>query len=132
MQEVDKIALIHLRDEKILSTRSKGKKVFYIPGGKREAGESDKDTLIREVKEELQVSVLEETIEFLGVFTAQSDGAPTGVNVKMTCYRAEFMGQLYPDNEIEEIVWLSYSDFDKVSEVDKKIFDYLKHKGWLQ
>jgi hypothetical protein len=30
------------------------------------------------------------------------------------------------DSEIEEIIWLSYSDKDKISEVDKLIFDFLK------
>jgi 8-oxo-dGTP pyrophosphatase MutT (NUDIX family) len=38
----------------ILSTKSKGK--YYIPGGKRENGESDEQTLIREIAEELSVA----------------------------------------------------------------------------
>lgn len=49
----DKLAWIYIKNRKILSTRSKGKNVWYIPGGKREKGESGKEALIREVKEEL-------------------------------------------------------------------------------
>ena len=45
---IDKIAWIHLDDGKILSTRSRGKDVYYLPGGKREPGETDLDTLVRE------------------------------------------------------------------------------------
>jgi hypothetical protein len=40
-KEIDKIALIEIQEGSILSTRSKGKTKFYIPGGKREKGESD-------------------------------------------------------------------------------------------
>ena len=47
MKEIDKIAFIVLKNSKILSSKSKGKNKFYITGGKREKGESDKETLIR-------------------------------------------------------------------------------------
>lgn len=47
---IDKIAFLYIKNNKILSTRSKGKEVFYIPGGKREGNESDLETLVREVK----------------------------------------------------------------------------------
>ena len=40
---------LYLVDSKLLSTRSKGKDTYYIPGGKREGNESDIETLIREV-----------------------------------------------------------------------------------
>ena len=36
MKEIDKIAFIYLKDKKILSTLSKGKDAYYIPGGKRD------------------------------------------------------------------------------------------------
>ena len=35
MKEIDKIAFIYVKDGKILSTLSKGKDTYYIPGGKR-------------------------------------------------------------------------------------------------
>jgi len=31
---IDKIAWLHLVDGRILSTRSRGKEVYYLPGGK--------------------------------------------------------------------------------------------------
>ncbi len=54
---IDKIAWILLKDNSILSTKSYGKSKFYIPGGKREANESDAETLIREINEELGVKI---------------------------------------------------------------------------
>ena len=54
MKEIDKIAFIYIKDGKILSTLSKGKDTYYIPGGKREGNETDEQTLIRECKEGLK------------------------------------------------------------------------------
>ncbi len=131
MDEIDKIALIEIKNGKILSTRSKGREKFYIPGGKRENEETDKQTLIREIKEELDVIIDKKSIEYIGTFKAQADNTKEGVIVKMTCYKATFNGVLKPTSEIEEIKWLCYKNIDKISEVDKKIFTFLKEKNWI-
>lgn len=129
--EVDKVAFIEIQNGKILSTKSKGKTKYYIPGGKRENGESDEQTLIREIIEELSVVIVPHTAEYLGTFSAQSDGAKEGIIVMMTCYKAKYVGCLKANSEIEEIKWLSYSDLDIISEVDRKIFKFLNKKGEL-
>jgi 8-oxo-dGTP pyrophosphatase MutT (NUDIX family) len=131
MKEIDKIALIKIENGKILSTKSKGKNKYYIPGGKRENDESDEQTLIREIKEELSVDIIKESIEYVGTFKAQSDGAKKGIIVKMTCYQANYIGDLKEDNEIEEIRWLNFNDLEIISEVDKIIFKHMKDKGLL-
>jgi len=88
--------------------------------------------LVREIIEELNVRIDKNTIEYVGTFKAQSDGAKEGVNVKMTCYKAEYDGIMEPTSEIEEIRWLNYKDLDIISEVDKKIFSFLKENGELE
>jgi 8-oxo-dGTP diphosphatase len=128
---IDKIAWIHVVDGRILSTRSRGKDVYYLPGGKREPGESDAETLVREVREELTVTIAEPTIAPAGIFEAQADGKASGVVVRMTCFTAEYTGTLKASSEIEEIAWLGYSDRDRVSAVDKLIFDHLRETGQL-
>ena len=132
MTEIDKIAFIETKNGKVLSTKSKGKTKYYIPGGKRELGETDEETLVREVAEELDVRIDKNTIEYVGTFKAQSDGAKDGVLVKMTCYKAKYEGILEPTSEIEEIRWLNYKDLDIISEVDKKIFKFLKEREELE
>lgn len=122
---IDKIALIYIKDRKILSSRTRGRNVWYIPGGKRENSESDQDTLTREIQEELNVKIIPETVNFLDVFIEQADNHPEGVMVKMTCYTAEFLGQLSPSNEIEALDYLAFSDREKCSPVDKVIFTHL-------
>ncbi len=129
---IDKIAWIHLKDGCILSTRSKGKDKYYIPGGKREGNETDIQTLVREIKEELSVDIKPDTALLYGIFEAQAHGHAEGVIVRMTCYTADFSGTPSPDNEIEEMVWLSSSDAMSSSPVDQLIFADLKEKGLLR
>lgn len=50
----------------------------------------------------------------------------------MTCYSGSYDGILKANSEIEEIVWLNYSDIDKVSQVDKIIFEWLFGESRLQ
>lgn len=131
MKIIDKIALIYLKDGKILSTLSKGKDTYYLPGGKREGNETDKETLIRECKEELDITIREDTIKYYGTFEAQAHGKAEGILVKMTCYIADFYGTMRANSEIEEIRWLNYSDLDKISPVDKLIFNDLYGKDLI-
>lgn len=129
MKEIDKIAFIYLKDGKILSTLSKGKDTYYIPGGKREGVETDEETLIRECKEELTIDILKDTIKYYGTFEAQAHGKAEGVLVRMTCYMADFEGEVSVASEIDEIKWLDYSNLDvEISPVDKIIFKDLYDK----
>lgn len=132
MKEIDKIAFIYLKDGKILSTLSKGKDTYYIPGGKREGKETDEETLIRECKEELEIDIKKDTIKYYGTFEAQAHGKTEGILVKMTCYTANFEGEFRASSEIQEIRWLDYSDLDKISPVDKLIFADLYKKGLIK
>ena len=131
MTLIDKIAWIRLADGKILSTRSRGKDVYYLPGGKREAGETDVQTLVREIREELDVAIAPDSATHVGTFQAQAHGHAAGTTVRMTCYAADYQGTLTPSSEIAEFVWLSYADRDRVSPVDQIIFDHLHGGGQL-
>lgn len=130
--EIDKLAWIRLEGGRILSTRSRGKSVWYIPGGKREGDESDEAALIREIREELSIELRPETIRYFGTFRARADGHPEDVTVRMTCYLADYHGSIRADNEIEEVGWLNLRDIDRVSPVDKLIFRSLQQSGKLE
>ena len=129
---IDKLAFLHFVDKQLLMTLSRGKDTYYIPGGKREEGESDVEALIREVREELTVSLDPQSIKHYGTFTAQAHGKPVGVLVRMTCYTASFSGDLQPSAEIQDLAYYTYAQRDIVGPVDQLIFDDLHEKGLLK
>ena len=94
MRNIDKVAWVRVEDGRVLAARSRGKDTFYLPGGKREPGESDIDTLVREVTEELSVTVVRGTESLVGTFEAPAHGRDPDVVVRMTCYTADYEGTL--------------------------------------
>ena len=77
---IDKLALIEIKNRKILSISSKDKDTWYIHSGKRKAGESDEQALTSEILEELYVHIIPATIIHYGTFEAQVHGKPEGTN----------------------------------------------------
>jgi 8-oxo-dGTP pyrophosphatase MutT (NUDIX family) len=128
---IDKVAWIQVENGRVLGTRSAGKDTYYLPGGKREPGESDVETLVREIREELTVEIDAASAEHIGTFEAQAHGHSSGVTVRMTCYTASFAGDLVAASEIEELAWLTTADVDRISPVDRIIFANLHEAGLL-
>ena len=112
-------------------TQSRGKDAWYIPGGKRENGETDAEALVREVKEELSVAIDPSSMQRYGEFEAQAHGKPEGTLVRMTCYTAKFTGTLKPSAEIEQLAFFSHKEKNQCSCVDHLIFDDLKVKDLI-
>lgn len=125
MNPIDKLAWIEIKDNRILLARSYGKDKYYIPGGKRERGETDEQALTREIAEELSVVIDKSSLQFIGTFQAQAHGQPAGIFVKMTCYSSDYSGELRASAEIEALRWFTYAERDQVVGVDKLIFDHL-------
>jgi 8-oxo-dGTP pyrophosphatase MutT (NUDIX family) len=126
---VDTVAWVHLRNGRILCARPRGKDVFYIPGGKREGAETDLQTLLREIAEELTVALRPETVTHVGTYEAAQ---PDGVTVRMSCYAGEYSGTLAASSEIDELAWFCYADRPGVPEVDRLLFDDLRAAGELR
>ncbi|MGW5721542.1 NUDIX hydrolase [Amycolatopsis sp. NPDC003865] len=129
---IDKVAWIEVAGGRVLAARSRGKDKFYLPGGKREPGETDAETLVREIREELDVAIDEKSIAPAGTFKGQAHGKAEGTIVRTSAYTAEYAGTLKASSEIEEIAWLGYEDRPRVSLVAQLIFDHLHETGALR
>ncbi|MEV0251440.1 NUDIX domain-containing protein [Nocardia sp. NPDC050712] len=124
---IDTVAWVRIEDGRILCARPHGKDVFYIPGGKREGAETDLQTLLREIEEELTVALLPETVAHVGTYEA----ADNGLLVRMSCYTAEYRGTLTASSEIDALAWFGYADRELVPPVDQLLFDDLSAAGQL-
>lgn len=129
MTPIDKICWIYVKNRKVLFVRSRNKDVPYTPGGKREGGETDVQALARELKEELQIDLVPESIKYLRTVVAQAHGKPEGMMVELKCYEADFKGVPTAGREIEEIQWVDSRDKERLSIPGQLIIDWLKKEN---
>ncbi|NER78710.1 MAG: NUDIX domain-containing protein [Leptolyngbya sp. SIO1D8] len=122
---VDVLAWICLQDKCLLGARTTGNEVFYLPGGKREKGESDWKALSREVHEELSVALVEETFSEVVTIEEWAHGYAEPTQVKMKCFQADYVGELTPTSEIAEITWLSYADVERCAPASQRVLECL-------
>jgi uncharacterized protein (TIGR00730 family) len=128
---VDALAWVRVQDRRVLAVRTTGKTAFYLPGGKREPGESDLDALLREVREELTVSLLPDTLVRFGTYRAQAHDYPQGTSVDLVCYAADYEGEIRASAEIEEVAWLGSEDIEKCAPAVRLVIEELTGRGEL-
>lgn len=129
---IDKLGLIALSQDKVAMVRSHNKSLFYIPGGKREQGETDEQALCREIEEELTLQLDTNTIHFYGEFLGLADGKQDGTQVRIRCYFADYQGKPQPAAEIAELAWFTSEDLPHCSSTAAAILSQLKHDGLVK
>ena len=122
---VDALAWICLQNRRVLCTRTRGKDVLYMPGGKREPGESDWEALSREIQEELRVGLVANTLAEVTVVEDWAHGYSSQTQVRMKCFQASYVGELTPSAEIEEIAWLRYGDVERCAPAAQRVLECL-------
>jgi 8-oxo-dGTP pyrophosphatase MutT (NUDIX family) len=122
---------VRLENRRLLAVRAARKTAFYLPGGKREAGESDLDALRREVREEVSVSLRPDTLTPLGTFRAPAHDYPAGTSVDLVCYMADFEGEIRAAAEIEEVAWLNRGDIERCAPTVRLVMEELHRRGEL-
>jgi 8-oxo-dGTP diphosphatase len=127
---MEKIAWILIRDGRLLVARNRDREKFYLPGGRQEPGETDAQTLAREIAEELTAVIDEATLRHVATVTAERDGAAGTVH--MTCYTADHHGELLPAAEIAEIAWVTGAHLDRVSPAEEQVIAVLLATGQLR
>lgn len=90
------------------------------------------ETLIREIKEEMNVDIIPSSVTYYGTFEAQAHGKAEGIIVNMTCYTADFDGEPVASNEIEELRWFGKEGAEISSPVDKLIYADLLNRGLIE
>jgi 8-oxo-dGTP diphosphatase len=128
---LDVLAWVQVRDSRVLTVRTRGRDAFYLPGGKREPGESDVAALRREVHEELGVELDPVTFTLVAEITAAAHGGLPDQRVRMRFYEAGGHGQPTPAREVEELAWLSTQDRPRLAPAARLLFDHLAAAGRL-
>ncbi len=104
-----RIAAIIIQDGNLLMQIGTGYKELWTPGGKIKENETDEECLQRELKEEMGVEIIKSRF-FKEYQTISFYNSDRGIIERL--YIAEIKGEIKPDAEIEEIVWLTKEDFE--------------------
>jgi 8-oxo-dGTP pyrophosphatase MutT (NUDIX family) len=128
---IEKVAWVHLDEDRLLAARTHGRDLFYLPGGKPEPGESIEQTLVREIREELGITLDPETVTPLLTIEAPAHDKPTGTLVRTTCFTADHTGTPTPCGEVAEIAYLTHGDHPRASATTREVLDRLAATGRL-
>jgi 8-oxo-dGTP diphosphatase len=105
--DIHKAGGVLLKDRHFLVARSFDKDFFIAPGGKLEDGETPTGALMREMIEEVNITIDEATLEYLDTFYADAAGQ-SGVRLRMDVYIIHnSVGNPTPSSEVEEIKWIN-------------------------
>ena len=88
----------------------RGQKELWTPGGKVEIGESDKECLKRELKEEVGLELIE--MKFFKEYSSQHFYDPDKIS-QQRIYIVSAEGEPKRGMEIDKIIWLTREDFQK-------------------
>lgn len=132
MDRIIKYGMAIVRDGKFLINRKYNTKLFLMPGGKPEAGESVEDCLVREMQEEHKVEVIVDSVKYFGEFEDKASNEPDTI-ISMKVYTGKVRGEPVPSMEIEEQRWFGkYDNPDILSPIIRnKILPALIGKGIL-
>lgn len=108
-------AVIVNNEGKVLLQRRTDKDTWGLPGGCQELGESFKDTIIREIKEETNLNVEEKDLELIDIVSGQTrrNSYPNGdVVINNTAFYLvkKYTGELKWDEESKELKFFNLED----------------------
>jgi 8-oxo-dGTP diphosphatase len=121
-----------IKDRKALVEKSKTKEFFLAPGGKIEKGETPKQALVRELKEEFGIDVLEEDLEEFGILYDKAAGQEHLIMREDAFLVKKWQGEPRANSEVEKIAWINSNipaDMKLGSTLTEKIIPKLKEQG---
>lgn len=127
--------LVTLRNNRLLLAYSKNKKAWYLPGGKKDGDETAVEALIREIEEELTVTLDAERLTFLLHVTAHAYGEPRDVIMEQECFLYDLQEEIHASHEIGAVKYFSFEDYllEPIQVVGViEVFKFLKSNGYIK
>jgi 8-oxo-dGTP pyrophosphatase MutT (NUDIX family) len=103
-------AVAVVRDRTVLMVTARDRDVYYMPGGKVDAGETAAQAAAREAFEEVSLRLDPDGLEELFEVRTQAHGEPEGRQVHMRVFRAVTTAEPVPSGEVGAVHWTTSAD----------------------
>ncbi|MDI9258174.1 NUDIX hydrolase [Flavobacterium sedimenticola] len=120
--------LVVIKNNKVLLTFSKNKKAWYLPGGKIELNETAVEALIRESKEELNLTLQPSELHFLTTIKARAFGEENVIMIQ-DCFMHNLQQPIQP---LAEIAAIKYFDYHAYRKEPQQVEGVIKIMEWLK
>ena len=111
--------LVERRGGALLLVRVRNNEHWYLPGGKIEHNESAESALQRELREELGIVLVPESISYLYTVVGPAYDQPG--DVELICFSARWIGEPRPLGEISEVQWLDRADVSRFAPAVRRL-----------
>lgn len=122
-------AVAVLRDRRVLMVTSRGRDVYYLPGGKIDPGESAAEAAAREAHEEVALVFDPGALTELFEVQTLAHGEPEGRMVHMRVFLAETDGSPTPSGEVDSVHWVTTADAGRCPPAGHAVLDRLATLG---
>ncbi|UXR69435.1 NUDIX domain-containing protein [Staphylococcus sp. IVB6246] len=119
------VCLVERKGDYLRLVQVRNREKLYFPGGKIEQGESLETALVRELKEELQLILLEDQLEYIGTVVGPAypqEGELTELNGFRTHVPIDW-SRIHIDAEITNIDWVHIADHTRIAPAVRKWID---------
>ncbi|MEY9952264.1 NUDIX domain-containing protein [Leifsonia sp. EB34] len=124
-------AVAVVRDRRVLMVTSRGRDVYYMPGGKIDPGETAAEAAAREAEEEVALALDADALTELFEVRTQAHGEPDGRQVHMTVFRAETDAEPVPSGEVDAVHWVTTADAGRCPPAGHVVLDRLSALGLI-
>lgn len=95
--------LVVTKNNQLLLAYSNNKNAWYLPGGKVDKGETPKEALIREIREELNIDLQPDKIESYKHISAPAYGESPELIMEQDIFRYDLTEKIQPSHEIAAV-----------------------------
>ncbi|MGH1524908.1 NUDIX hydrolase [Leifsonia sp. L25] len=124
-------AVAVVRHRRVLMVTSRGRDVYYMPGGKIDPGETAAEAAAREAEEEVALVLDADGLTELFEVRTQAHGEPDGRQVHMTVFGAETAAEPVASGEVDAVHWVTTADAGRCPPAGHAVLDRLAALGLI-
>ncbi|WP_448002219.1 NUDIX domain-containing protein [Agromyces bauzanensis] len=122
-------AIALVRDRRVLMVTARDREVYYMPGGKIDAGESAAEAAAREAREEVDLDLDPDGLDELFEVVVQAHGEPDGRLVRMRVFLAQTDAAPAASAEVGALHWVTTADTHRCPPAGAEVLRRLAASG---